>query len=64
MVTMTTAEIAEYLSTSKENVRQLANRGKLTRVGRKGRQMAYPEFEVMQLAAAYQNRRVLTDSLE
>ena len=64
MVTMTTAEVSEYLSTSKENVRQLANRGKLTRVGRKGRQMAYPESEVMQLAAAYQNRRVLTDSLE
>ena len=50
MVTMTTNEIAEYLGTSAGNVRQLALRGKLNRVGFRGKQAIYPEWEVMMLA--------------
>ena len=47
--TVTTSQAAVMLGLSNAAIRQLAQRGKLTRIGKRGRQRIYPLAEVQAL---------------
>jgi DNA-binding transcriptional MerR regulator len=53
--TVTTAQAAALLGITTSNVRQLAQRGKLTRLGRRGRMRVYPLEDVQKLRTTHRH---------
>ncbi len=63
MAVVTTAQAAVLIGTTEANVRQMAKRGKLTRVGIRNRQATFALDQVKALAAE-RNGRVSSEQSE